>query len=306
MKTTAVTTADLSRSVISVPPLARTADLELDAASNRRLLQHLRAGGVTTAMYGGNANLYNISLRQYEQLLAGLAEWAPDDTWVIPSIGPSFGQMLDHLEVLSQHEYPTAMVLPLRTPATPAGTATGVRLTAERYGKPVILYLKWEGYLTTDLVAELVADGLVCAIKYAIVRDDPSVDAYLRDLLGKVDSSLVVSGIGERPAIVHWREFGLRSFTSGSVCVGPRQSTRLLEFLKAERFDEAATMRERFMPLEDLRDGINPVRVLHHGVAAAGICDTGPLLPLLSGLDGVDAERVAEAARVLAGSEQGG
>src|SRR5690606_29598697 len=86
MKTTAVTSTDLTRSVISVPPLARTADLELDDAANRRLLAHLRAGGVTTAMYGGNANLYNISYRQYEQLLGRLVEWAPADTWVIPSI----------------------------------------------------------------------------------------------------------------------------------------------------------------------------------------------------------------------------
>jgi len=211
--------------------------------------------------------------------------------------------MLDHVEVLSQYEYPTAMVLPLRTPATPAGTATGVRKVAERYGKPLVLYLKWESYLTADLVAELVADGLVCAIKYAVVRDDPSTDDYLRDLLGKVDGSLVVSGIGERPAIVHWREFGLRSFTSGSVCVGPRQSTRLLEHLTAGSFEEAAALRERFMPLEDLRDTINPVRVLHHAVAAAGISDTGPLLPLLSGLEPEDGARVAEAALALAASE---
>lgn len=303
MKTTPVTSDDLSRSVISVPPLARTADFELEEAANRDLLDHLRAGGVTTAMYGGNANLYNISLRQYEQLLAGLKAWAPADTWVIPSIGPSFGQMLDHLEVLAEHDYPTAMVLPLRTPATPAGTAKGVRLAVERYGKPVILYVKWEGYLTPDLVAELASDGLVCAIKYAIVREDPAIDPYLRELLDKVDNSLVISGIGERPAIVHWREFGLRSFTSGSVCVGPSQSTRLLECLKAGRFEEAAELRERFMPLEDLRDGINPVRVLHHAVAAAGISETGPLLPLLSGLEPDEEARVAAAARNLLASE---
>ena len=304
MKTTAVTTADLNRSVIAVPPLARTTELELNEAANERLLSLLGDGGVSTAMYGGNANIYNISLRQYAQLLAGLVEWAPQDTWVIPSIGPSYGQMLDHLDVVIQHDYPTAMVLPLRTPATPDGTATGIRLAAERYGRPLILYLKWEGYLTTQLVSELVADGLVCAIKYAIVRDDPAVDDYLRDLLGKVDSDLVISGIGERPAIIHWRDFGLRSFTSGSVCVAPRQSTHLLESLKAGRFAEAESIRQRFMPFEDLRDSINPIRVLHEGVAAAGVSETGPLLPLLSGLGADDHARVAEAARTLAGNER--
>ena len=94
MKTTPVTHADLQRSVIAVPPLARTSDLELDGEANRRLLSYLREGGVSTAMYGGNANLYNISLRQYEELLDRLPEWAPEDMWLIPSVGPSFGRML--------------------------------------------------------------------------------------------------------------------------------------------------------------------------------------------------------------------
>lgn len=303
MKTTPVTHADLQRSVIAVPPLARTSDLELDGEANRRLLSYLREGGVSTAMYGGNANLYNISLRQYEELLDRLPEWAPEDMWLIPSVGPSFGQMLDHVDVLRGHAYPTAMVLPLVSPATPAGAATGIRKAAERFGKPVIVYLKSETYLTTDLVAELVGDGLVCGIKYAIVRQDPAQDAYLEDLLTKVDSNLVISGIGERPAIVHWRRFGLRAFTSGSVCVGPRQSTAILEHLKAGRFEDAERLRARFLPLEDLRDSVNPVRVLHHAVAAAGVAPTGPILPLLSDLSLEDAERVRAAARALAAEE---
>lgn len=303
MKTTPVTTDDLGRSVISVPPLARTTDYELDERANRQLLSYLHAGGVTTALYGGNANLYNIGNRQYEQLLAQLPLWAPADAWLIPSIGPSYGQMLDHLEIVKEHGYPTAMVLPLRTPATPLGTAIGIRHAAERFGAPLILYLKWEAYLSTALVAALAADGLLCGIKYAIVREDPWEDAYLSDLLDKVDSKLVISGIGERPAITHWREFGLRSFTSGSVCIAPAQSAMLLESLRDERFDEAEAIRQRFLPFEDLRDSVNPIRVLHHGVAAAGVCETGPLLPLLSGLESDDAETVASAAKDLRSNE---
>ena len=303
MKTSAVTVDDLGRSVISVPPLARTADYELNAGANKQLLAHMRAGGVTTALYGGNANLYNISLGQYEQVIAGLVDWAATDTWVIPSIGPSFGQMLDHLDIVKQYDYPTVMVLPLRTPATPAGTAHGIRLAVERYGKPIILYLKWEEYLSPQLAAELVDDGLVCGIKYAIVRDDPAHDDYLHELLGRVDPNLVISGIGERPAITHWRDFGLRSFTSGTVCIGPRQASEILEHLKAERYSEAEVIRQRFLPFEDLRDSINPIRVLHEGVGATGVCEPGPLLPLLSGLEPLDSERVATAARQLYASE---
>lgn len=303
MKKTPVTVEDLGRSVISVPPLARTADLEIDADANRRLLDHLRTGGVSTALYGGNANLYNISLRQYEQVLAGLVDWAAEDTWVIPSIGPSYGQMLDHLDIVSQHPYPTVMVLPLRTPATPTGTAHGIRRAVERYGKPIILYLKWEEYLSPALAAELVDDGLVCGIKYAIVRHDPAEDQYLGELLQKVDANLVISGIGERPAITHWRDFGLRSFTSGTVCIGPRQATEILALLKQGHYDEAEVIRQRFLPFEDLRDSINPIRVLHEGVGAIGVCDTGPLLPLLSALEPADGARVAAAARQLYATE---
>lgn len=303
MKVSAVTVDDLGRSVISVPPLARTADYELNAEANRQLLAHLRAGGVTTVLYGGNANLYNISLRHFEQLTAGLLDWGAEDMWVIPSIGPSFGQMLDHIEIVKQHDYPTVMVLPLRTPATPVGTAQGIRLVVERYGKPVILYLKWEEYLSPQLAAELVDDGLVCGIKYAIVRDDPANDDYLHDLLGRVDPNLVISGIGERPAIIHWRDFGLRSFTSGTVCIGPRQATEILALLKQERFSEAEAIRLRFLPFEDLRDSINPIRALHEGVGAIGVCEVGPLLPLLSGLEPSDGERVAAAAWQLFATE---
>lgn len=299
MKTTVPTYDDLSASVISVPPLARKPDLELAAEANRALLQHLYDGGVRTVLYGGNANLYNIEARQFDELLASLPEWAPDDMWLIPSIGPSYGQMLDQLPLITDHDYPTAMILPLVTPATSRGTATGIRKAAERLGKAVILYLKWESYLAPEEVKELVDDGLISSIKYAIVREDPAVDEYLRRLLDLVDSRLVISGIGERPVVTHWTEFGLTSFTSGSVCVAPKLSTRILRLLQEGRVDEAEALRRLFLPLEDLRDGIHPVRVMHDSVTEAGIADMGPVLPLLSNLSDAERGKVREAARML-------
>ena len=62
MKTSAVSPADLARSVLAVPPLARNGDLTLNRAANAALIRHLEAGGVSTLMYGGNANFYNIGL----------------------------------------------------------------------------------------------------------------------------------------------------------------------------------------------------------------------------------------------------
>jgi dihydrodipicolinate synthase/N-acetylneuraminate lyase len=95
----------------------------------------------------------------------------------------------------------------------------------------------------------------------------------------------VISGIGERPAIVHLRRFGLAAFTSGSVCVAPRLSTALLRALQLGDEHEAERLRAQFLPLEDLRDKHSPLRVLHAAVAGAGIADTGPLLPFLSNIE---------------------
>ena len=53
------------------------------------------------------------------------------------------------------------------------------------------------------------------SIKYAAVMEDPKVDPLPQRTCKVVNRDLLVSGIGERPAIVHLRDFGLTGFTSG-------------------------------------------------------------------------------------------
>ena len=65
MKTSPVTSADLSASVLAVPPMARHQDGLLNIAGNQAMVDHLEAGGVRTLMYGGNANFYNIGVCDY-------------------------------------------------------------------------------------------------------------------------------------------------------------------------------------------------------------------------------------------------
>ena len=284
MKTTPVTPADLARSVIAVPPLARHRDLTISTADNRALIQYLEEGGVRTLLYGGNANLYNIGAGELPELLDMLEQEAGDDTWVIPSVGPDYGKLMDQLAVLKGRDFPTAMILPLAFPATGDGITTGIRRFAEALGKPVVVYIKSDGYLEPTQVATLVDDGLVAGIKYATVRKDPREDPYLRALLEVVDRQIVVSGIGERPAIVHLRDFGLQGFTSGSVCIAPNSSMKILALCRAGRWDDAMQEREAFIPLEDCRDSFSPIRVLHDAVTLAGIADMGPMLPMLSNL----------------------
>lgn len=300
MKTTPITFDDLSSSVLAVPPLARHDDLTVNPDANALLIRHLEAGGVTTLLYGGNANFYNVALSEYERILESLIDAAADDSWLLPSVGPAYGTMMDQAEIVRDLGFPTAMVLPATLAATPEGVETGLRRFAERFGKPIVLYLKFEGYLNVDGVRRLVDDGLVSCIKYAVVRENPSVDAFLSELSESIDRRYMISGIGERPAIAHVRDFELPAFTSGSVCLAPRASTRLLHALRDGEIDEAARIRERFLPLEDLRDAINPIRVLHDAVTAADIADMGPILPLTSNLEPHHRERVAAAARELA------
>ncbi|HKH94854.1 MAG TPA: dihydrodipicolinate synthase family protein [Gemmatimonadaceae bacterium] len=299
MKTTPVTPADLAASVIAVPPLARHRDLTISNADNRALIQYLEDGGVRTLLYGGNANLYNVGASELPELLDMLEEEAGEDSWVIPSVGPDYGKLMDQLSVLKGRAFPTVMILPLAFPATGDGVATGIRRFAERFGKPVIVYIKADGYLEPPQVAALVNDGLVAGIKYATVRTDPGQDIYLRALLDVVDRQLIVSGIGERPAIIHLRDFGLQGFTSGSVCVAPNSSMRILALCKDGQWDAAEEERIQFLPLENLRDAHSPIRVLHEAVTLAGIADMGPMLPMLSNLAEAHRVPVREAALAL-------
>lgn len=299
MKTTPVTPADLSASVLSVPPLARRADLTLNPEANRALIRHLQDGGVRTLMYGGNANFYHLPTSEYAATLDFIAEAAGSDTWVIPSAGADYGKLMDQAAILRTRNFPTAMALPFGQPSNDSGVATALRRFADKLGKPIIAYVKGMGYIEPATLGALARDGVLCAIKYAIVREDPAKDAYLDELVKHVSRDIIVSGIGERPAIVHLRDFGLKCFTSGSVCVAPRGSTKILALLKARKYEEAEKIRAAYIALEDQRDARGPIRVLHDAVTLAGIADMGAMLPMISNLDASEKAAVKAAAVAL-------
>ena len=275
---------DLARSVIAVPPLCRHPDLRFAAGPNARLIRHLENGGVRILLYGGNANFYNIGLHEYEAILEGLETAAGPETVVIPSVGPFFGTLMDQAAILARRRFPTVMLLPTLFPSHPAGVETAVRRFVDRVGRPVVLYMKDERYVTPAVVKALVEAGTISWIKYAVVRPDPAEDPLLTELLDVVDPSLVVSGIGEQPAPVHLGRFGVAGFTSGCVCVAPSLSMAMLRALRAGNAAEAERIRQVFRPLEDLRNAHGPIPVLHHAVELAGLADTGPMLPLLAPL----------------------
>lgn len=299
MITTPLASAHLAASVMAVPPLSRRPDFSLDEEANGAIVRHLEAGGVRLLLYGGNANFYHVPLSEYEAILAMLGRIAGPDTLVIPSAGPSFGMLVDQAKVIRRFAFPTVMVLPQQGITTSAGVAAGIRRFVDAAGVPALLYIKHDGFIEPEEVAALDRDGLLSGIKYATVRSDTTFDPYLRRLVDVVDGGKIISGIGEQPAIIHTRDFGLGGFTSGCVCVAPRLSQRMLAAMRRGAWDEAERIRAIFRPLEDLRNAINPIRVLHRALEGAGIAPTGPLLPLLSNVGPRDEPTIDAAASSL-------
>ena len=299
MNTAAFSTTQLRESVIAVPPLARNGAFQICPQENQRMIRFLEAGGVRSLLYGGNAVLYHIGLSEYASLLSMLADTASDETVVVPSVGPAFGLAMDQVEVLRDHAFPTVMLLPSRDVVDPDGIASGVRRIVERLGKPIVLYLKFDHWLDANLIRSLEEEGAISWIKYAVVREDPSEDDYLRQILDVFPAERIVSGIGEQPAIVHLRDFQVGGFTSGCVCVAPERSMDMMHAIHGEDFEKAEAIRKWFCPLEDLRNHINPIRVLHHAVDVAGIAKTGPLSPMLSDLPPDEIARIKSAVETM-------
>jgi dihydrodipicolinate synthase/N-acetylneuraminate lyase len=303
MQISPVTPEQLNSSVIAVPPLARDAELKINREENGKIIRHIEAGGISTLLYGGNANFYHIAPSEYAEALEIISTESAENTLIVPSVGPTYGTMMDQIATLRNFNFPTVMILPMQGLTTDAGVATGFRKFVETLGKPAVLYIKFEGYLEPETVAQLVNDGLVSWIKYAIVRDDPAKDDYLSRLVEVVDPRLIVSGIGEQPAITHLTRFQINGFTSGCVCIRPDLSQKMLYAINNGQLDIAEIIRKTFKSLENLRDEINPIRVLHEAVASTKIGKTGPTLPLMSPLDPSDAARVKTCAEELSNSD---
>jgi dihydrodipicolinate synthase/N-acetylneuraminate lyase len=305
MKITPVSIEDL-RGVFPVPPLARKNDARrsIDFEQNNRIVRHIAGGGLTRFLYGGNAFLYHVTLAEYEALLDWLNGFA-DGLWAIPSLGPSYGRAMDQASILRHYKFPCAMALPCGDPRDAAGLETGLREIAESANTPLILYLKEENNFGADkeagldVVARLADEGVCVAIKYAVVRQNPAEDAYLESLLKRVDRARVISGIGERPAVVHMRDWKLPGFTTGSGCAAPRLSRLIFEACVKGDYETAEKLRAQFLPLEDLRDAWSPAKVLHFATQLAGIAETGHVAPFLSSLTEKQLQEIAPVARAL-------
>jgi 4-hydroxy-tetrahydrodipicolinate synthase len=297
--------------VFAVPPLARRRDprRSLDFDESLRIVRHIARGGITRLIYGGNAFLYHLTLAEYEQLLEWQRNMQQEGLWFVLSAGPSFGRLMDQAPLLRRFGISCVMVLPCGDPRDAAGIGEGLREFVDASGARVLAYIKEESNLGADkergldTLGALVDDGICIGIKYAVVRDDPKVDPYLQSLLDRVDRAKVVSGIGERPAITHLRDWKLTGFTTGSGCLAPALSAGILRACQRGDFAEAERLRAHFLGLEDMRDQWGPARVLHHAVELAGIATTGPIPPFVSALTAEQQQHIEPVARELTNHE---
>jgi dihydrodipicolinate synthase/N-acetylneuraminate lyase len=292
--------------VYPVPPLARKRDARrsLDCVQNEKILRHLQKHGITNVVYGGNAFLYHVTLSDYQDLIEWAAGFTPEFS-IIPAVGPSYGRAIDQAPLVRRHRFPAVLALPCGDPRDALGLEAGLREIAEACGVPLSIYIKNEADFGSDRDAGLDAvgrlvDSNVCGtVKYAIVRKDPAGDPYLTGLLRRVPASRVISGIGERPAVIHMRDFHLSGFTTGSGVLAPRLSRELFEACLRQDYAAAEDLRRAFLPFEDLRDAWGAAPVLHAGIEAAGLAETGPVPPFVSAIPAGRIESVRPVARAL-------
>ena len=302
MKTDPITPADLARSVWAVPPLAQGTNAEI---ANAALARHIEAGGVTTLLWGGNANVYGLDLSGFEAMVEGIPRWAGAGAWAIPAVGPGPGSLRDHARLLRGARFPAAMPLPWTGPAMPEGLEAAIRDFVQVAGMPAILYLRRAGYLPAPRIGAMMADGTLVALKYAIEAPDLAADPWLAELLGHVPAQRVVSGDGEITGIAHMGAHPLAAFTAGAVCIAPRRATSILRAMRAGDRAEAEAAAGPIRALEGLRRRHGPIPVLHEAVSASCIADMGPLGAPFAPLPAAARAEIAAAARALLAAERG-
>ena len=303
MTQSVLTPADYARSVVAVPPIALTRDGDVAASANRAIMQHIASGGIATALYGGNANIYHFGAKLFRQSIDVLFDNCPADLRILFSAGPDFGKAMDQADDIKSAGVRNVMLLPMAFPADPRGVAEGVRRLSGKLGFGIVLYVKRDNYVDPDALGRLIEDGAVSFVKYAVERSDPSQDSYLDRLVAAAGAERVASGMGETPIHDHIGARRLSTFTSGAVCIAPAASNELLALYRAGDFAQAKALSQPFLAFEKSRAKLGGTSVLHDGIGIAGIADCGPLTPLVSNLDESERQIIAPDVQNLVDAE---
>ncbi len=284
MKQPLLTPQDYAKSVVAVPPIALTHEGVVAEGANRDIMNHIAAGGITSVLYGGNANLYHFGAESFREALSVLFANCPASLRLLFSIGPDFGKAMDQAGDILRAGVRNVLLLPMGFPSDARGVADGARRLADRLGFGIVLYVKRDGYIDPDALGRLIEDGAVDFVKYAVERSNAASDPYLDALIAAVGKDKIASGMGETPIRDHIGTRGLATFTSGAVCIAPAAANELLFAYRAGEFDLADKLSAPFLEFEKTRARLGGTSVLHDGTTLAGIADCGPLMPLVSNL----------------------
>jgi 4-hydroxy-tetrahydrodipicolinate synthase len=283
MKTGSVAPADLTSSIIALPPLARTKTGAINEAENAKIIAWLCSARVSTFMYGGVANLFNAALSEYGAVLDLIEKIAPAEAWVVPAIGGDYGKATDQIEILRAREFPTAILLPF-APIQAKGVATGLRRLSDRYGRPLMVFFKSADYLEPADIAALLADGVLCCVEYGVPANERGESPHLAELLERTGGAeRIIDGSGEKTIVAN-AAFGIRGYTSGSGVIAPHLSMAVLDAVKQGDLQLATMLSGEFKPFDALRGLYSPISVVHDAVRLAGIADTGPIGPFFQSI----------------------
>ena len=153
MKTSPVTPADLARSVIAVPPLARHRDLTISTRRQSRADPVSRGGRRAHAALRRQREPLQHRRARIPELLDMLEEEAGDDTWVIPSVGPDYGKLMDQARG-AEGTRTSPPRWSCRSPSPPRATASRRASAASPSARQAgVVYIKADNYLEPDAVA---------------------------------------------------------------------------------------------------------------------------------------------------------
>ncbi len=296
--------AAYKQSVVAVPPIALNREGKIAREANCRIMRHIADGGIKTVLYGGNANLYHFGAEAYREAIVRLFADCPPELTLLFGIGPDFGKAMDQTADILKAEVQNVLLLPMAFPSDPSGVEKGIRLLADRFRFPLVVYIKRDRYLEPRAVESLVSDGCVSFVKYAVEREDPENDAYLDELVAAIGENRIASGMGETPIANHIGKRQLSTFTSGAVCIAPAASNELLHVLRSDNEKGVDELIQPFLEFERIRAELGGTAVLHDGITLSGIADCGPLTPLVSNLDRAGLEAIRPAIAGLLAAEQ--
>lgn len=282
--------------VTNVTPFG--ADGSLDIPSLHDLAVFLVDAGIDVIVPGGNTGEFtSLGIDEAKLVTSTVAKAVGSAAIVVAGVGWSAPIAID----LARHARDAgAHAVMVHHPAHTYINRVGLRryyeqiLDATDLG--MVLY-KRGPELTDDLIAELVRDPRVIAVKYAV----NDLNAFCNLVSSTTRSDVAwLCGTAERWAPFFWLA-GAAGFSSGLANFAPELALSMLEALRGGDYSRAMALRGKVAAFEDLRQGnnsANNVPAVKEAMSLLGLCQRTVRDPLCE-LDDGDRPAVSALIRSL-------